>query len=122
MLSLIPLGPKQALTGSVVSVEAVVLAAAPLIAHTCPATKRQIVHPVYTLIAWGGANRNLRMRVAGSRLQEIDDANFATPQRAFEFGNFVINAGDTVSVTTQNAGSEGGTMRCTVAILDEVSI
>ena len=104
-----------------VSTEAVVTAAAPLTAHTCPAGRTQRCFAIYIVTLWGGTGRNLRARVQGVQIKQFNDtdqpvnsmsATLITPE-------FTLGPGDTVSVTTQNSGTEGGTIRVSVLILED---
>lgn len=124
-LSIIPLTSEQNFnTTTPSSTEAVVLAGAGLIAHTCPAGKKQKGHAIYIVTAWPGApTRNLRARVQGVQIKQFnsvdhlvgsDGAQLITPEVS-------LDAGDTISVTTQNSTTEGGTVRVSFIITNEVS-
>ena len=104
-----------------VSIESVILAAAQQIAHTCPAGRAQRCFAIYIVTAWGGAGRNLRARIQGVQIKQFDDVNHVpgTSNAQYTTPEFTLGPGDTVSVTTQNAGTEGGTMRTSVIILED---
>jgi len=119
-----PLTVRQAIPAVLpVSVEAQVTAASPLIAHTCPAGKRQRCFAAFIVTIWGGTGRNLRCRIQGVQIKQLDDTNHPLNSAFSQFvtPEFLLDSGDTVSVTTQNAGTEGGTIRVSVIIKDEVS-
>jgi len=104
------------------SVEAVVTVAAPLTAHTCPAGKNQRCFAIFIVTAWPGApTRNLRARIQGVQIKQFDSVNHLINTEAAQLISplFSLGPGDTVSVTTQNTGTEGGTMRVSVIILEE---
>lgn len=114
---------KQKIVGSTVSSgEVVVLAAAPLVAHTVPAGLTQRVHVVAQVRALLAA-QNLRFRVAGGIVYQVgaNALDVAPPVVNLDLGEFVINAGETVSCTTQNAGTEGGSAVMTVSVLESVA-
>jgi len=119
---------KQSIAGSVVSAQAVVTQAAQLVAHTCPANKRQEVRVIVNVRELTDI-QNLRVRVAGQLIVQYGEDTptvcascVVPPLISQDLGNFVINAGETVSANTQVIATEGGTIRLTVVILNEVSI
>ena len=124
-LSIIPLTSEQNFNTTTPSTaEAVITAATPLIAHTCPAGKKQRGHAIFIVTIWGGAGRNLRARVQGVQIKQFDDTNQPVGSEGAQLITPIVSlgAGDTISVTTQNAGTEGGSMRVSFIITNEVSV
>jgi len=118
-------GTNQRLPGvASVSVEQAVTVASPLIAHTCPTGKRQRCFAIFIATVWGGSGRNLRCRIRGVQLLQMDDVNHpvTSVQAQLITPEFLLDSGETVSVTTQNTGTQGGTMRCSVIINGTVPV
>jgi len=118
-------GTNQRLPGvDSVSSEAIVLAGVGLVAHTCPTGKRQRCFAIYIVTNWNGSGKNLRCRIRGVQLLQMDDVNHPvnTIQAQLITPEFLLDGGETVSVTTQNSGTEGGTVRCSVIINGTVPI
>ena len=124
-LSIIPLTDSQNFnTNTPSSAEAIITAAAPLVAHTCPADKKQRGHAIFIVTIWGGAGRNLRARVQGVQIKQFDDTNQPVGSEGAQLISPLVSLGpgDTISVSTQNSGTEGGTMRVSFIITNEVSV
>jgi len=122
MYDIQPKTSSQKITGSIVSVQQVVTVAAPLNLHTCPIGRIQEIHLVAGVLVWGGAGRNLRFRVAGFKVIELNDVGTPLPPFYQDLGVFTLQDGQTLTVTTQNVGTEGGTAIYTAAINKDVPL
>ena len=110
----------QKIAGSTVSSgETIVTVAAPLIAYTVPAGKTEKLH-VLTQTRLLSLAQNLRYRVNGFLIYQVG-INQQFPSTGLpnnvDLGIFVLNGGQTVSCTTSNVGTEGGTAIMTVSVL-----
>lgn len=112
----------QRFRGSTVSSgEHVVTVADPLLAYTVPAGQIEKVHVlIQTRILT--AVQNLRYRIAGLLVLQhgASASELAPPVITIDLGIFVLNAGETVSCTTSNVGTEGATAIMTVSVLESV--
>jgi len=112
----------QKLTGSVnTSGEHTVLAADPALAYTCPTGKRASVE-VTALITLLAVDENLRIRVGGVLVYQegIGETIDANPPKYIQLGTFHLAAGETVTCTTSNSGTEGGKIRLNASVLSEI--
>lgn len=120
--SIISKNSAQKIVGSTISSgEVVILAAAPLTAYTCPTGKTEKVHVVAQVRALT-ATQNVRFRVAGGIVYQVGASatDVSPPVKNLDLGIFVLNSAQTVSCTTQNAGTEGGSVVMTVSVLESV--
>ena len=104
------------------NVTGTVLAVAPLTVHTCPTGKKQRVQIYARVTSWGGVGRNIRLRVNGQRIQEWNDTDDPSPTAVFKSDTIILNSAETVTMTTQNTGTEGAAVEGTPSILDEVPV
>jgi hypothetical protein len=120
-LTIIPKNTAQSISGSVNSSGShTVLVADPALAYTCPAGKKATVR-VTTLIQSLLTNENLRYRVAGElQMQVGTGVTISNPPVYFDLGVFNIDAGDTVTCTTSNTGTEGGVIFLNANVLSEI--
>ena len=98
----------------------VILSGAGMTLYTVPAGKTERIHLIAGVLAWGGAGRNLRFRVKGLKVIELNDTGTPTPPFYIDLGEFILNGGDTLTVSTSNSGTEGGTAIYTASILESV--
>jgi len=91
------------------------------VAYTCPVGKRASVQ-VTALIQTLTSIQNLRFRVATVLiLQRGTGETITSASPVFvNIGLFHINAGDTVTTTTSNSGTEGGILILNASVLAEV--
>jgi len=91
------------------------------LAYTCPTGKRASVQ-VTALIQELAVDENLRFRVAGVLILQRGIGEVITMGSPVfvNIGLFHINAGDTVTVTTSNTGTEGGTLILNASVLAEI--
>jgi len=114
---------QQSIQGGVgTNVTGTVLAVAPITIHTCPAGKKQRLRIYARVTAWGGVGRNVRLRANGARIQEWNDTDDPAPTPVFNSDILILNAGELITMTTQNAGTEGASVEGTPSILDEVPV
>jgi len=115
----------QSISGSVNSTgSVVVLAGVPQVAYTVPAGKRAKVH-VTALVDLLIPAQNLRFRIAGALIVQRgtnETIGFSVPKAFMDLGEWNLNPGDTVQVTTSNVGTEGGTCTYTAAVLLEIPV
>lgn len=104
------------------NVTGTVLAGAGILIHTCPAGKKQRVQAYGRVTAWGGAGRNVRFRANNQRFQEWNDTDDPAPTPVFKSDIFILNSGETITMTTQNVGTEGASIEGTPSILAEVPV
>lgn len=125
-LSIIPLTSEQNFnTTTPSSSEATILAGVGNTFHTCPAGKKQKGHAIYIVTSWPGApTRNLRARVQGVQIKQFDSVNHLVNTDAAQLitPEVSLDSGDTISVTTQNSTTEGGSIRVSFIVTNEVSV
>jgi len=119
-VSIVAKNVSQALTGSTVGAEGIVLQGNGIIAHTCPTGKIQKVHVIFMIEAWN-AGTNLRPRVAGVKIAEWNNTDNLAGT-TFNAGTFVIRSAQQISVTTKNMTTEGGEVVILVSVLEETPL
>jgi len=91
------------------------------LAYTCPTGKRASVQ-VTALIQDLETTQNLRFRVAGILILQRGTGEVITSASPVfvDIGLFHIEAGDTVTCTTSNTGTQGGNLILNASVLAEI--